>query len=67
MSVKVLYTIWIYIISATNGDLIDEYGGGKAMTLEQCSQALIDKGPIPAQDGKAVFAVCKKLEGRVST
>lgn len=67
MSVKALYVIWVFIINATNGELIDEHGGTQAMTLEDCNRTLIEKGPIPAQDGKAVFAVCKKLEGKVNT
>lgn len=62
---KVLYTIWVFVISSSNGELVDQYVGTTPYTLEQCNRTLIEKGPIPAHDGKAVFAVCKKLDAKV--
>ena len=67
MSAKFLYTMWIIVISAVNGDVLDEEAGSKPMTLEECNRMLIEKGPIPVHDGKAIFAVCRKAEGKVGT
>lgn len=67
MSVNVLYTMWIIVISSINGEVIDQQAGSTPMSLEQCSRTLIEKGPIPAHDGQAIFAVCRKAEGKVGT
>jgi len=57
--------MWIIVISAINGDVIDEQIGSTPMTLEDCNRTLIEKGPIPVHDGKAIFAVCRKVESKV--
>jgi hypothetical protein len=57
-----LYTIIVYLISATTGDLEREYVSSKPMPLEQCAQALIERGPVPVKDGQATFMVCRKDE-----
>jgi hypothetical protein len=66
MPVKLLYTIWVLVISSTDGHVIEEYVGSQPMTLERCNISLIEKGPIPVHDGKAVVAMCRKVESRVS-
>lgn len=63
---KALYTIIVYLINATTGDLEQEYASSQPMTLEQCSQTLINRGPVLAKDGLAQFAVCRKIEAKVS-
>jgi hypothetical protein len=63
---KTLYTIIVYLINASTGDLEREYASSVPMTLEQCSQTLINRGPVLAKDGQAQFAVCRKVEAKVS-
>lgn len=60
-----LYTIWVIVINATNGDVIEQYVSSQPMTLEKCNTTLIEKGPIPVHDGKAVVAVCQKVDSKV--
>lgn len=57
-----LYAIVIYLISATTGDLQQEYQSSKPMLLADCHAALIARGPVPVKDGMAQFAVCKRLD-----
>ena len=57
-----LYTIIVYLISATTGDLEQEYASSQPMTLEQCSQTLILRGPVLVKDGHAQVSVCRKVE-----
>jgi hypothetical protein len=56
-----LYTIVIFLISATTGDLEREYVSSQPMPLEKCAQALIERGPVPVKDGQATVMVCRKL------
>jgi hypothetical protein len=60
--VKALYTIVVYLINATTGDLEREIVSSKPLTLEQCNLALIERGPVPVKDGQATFMVCRKDE-----
>ena len=64
---KAFYVIVIYLLNSTTGDLEQELRSSTPLTLEQCNQALIDRGPVPAKDGLAQVAVCQKLTGKVST
>jgi hypothetical protein len=62
---KTLYVIVVYLLNSTTGDLEHELRSSTPLTLEQCNQALIDRGPVPAKDGLAQMAVCQKLKGDV--
>lgn len=61
-----LYTIYLIVISAITGDVIEEYVASPPMTLEECNRTLIEKGPIPVHEDKAVFGACRKIEPKVS-
>jgi hypothetical protein len=60
--VNLLYVILITIISAVDGQVIEQYTDGEPVTLEQCNRTLIEKGPIPAHDGLAIVASCKRVD-----
>lgn len=61
-----LYVIVIYLLNATTGEPEQQFVSRKPLTLEQCSQALMDRGPVPVKDGLATYTVCQKLQGNVS-
>lgn len=58
---KALYTIIVYLINATTGDLEHEYASSQPMTLEACDLALIERGPVPVKDNQATVMVCRKV------
>jgi hypothetical protein len=61
-----LYVIVVYLLNASNGELESEYVSSKPLTLEVCARSLIERGPVPVKDGQAQFAVCRKLEAKVT-
>ena len=62
---KALYVIVVYLLNATTGEPEQEYRSATPMTLEDCSRALMERGPVPVKDGLATYAVCSKLEAKV--
>ena len=61
-----LYVIVIYLLNATTGEPQEQYVSRTPMTLEACSKALMDRGPVPVKDGLATYSVCQKISGGVS-
>jgi len=62
---KAFYVIVIYLLNSTTGDLEQELRSSAPLTLEECNQVLIDRGPVPVKAGQAQMAVCQKLKGEV--
>lgn len=56
-----LFVIIVYLLNAKTGDPEQQYVSSQPMQLEQCEQALIERGPVPVKDGQATFMVCHKV------
>lgn len=61
-----LYVIIVFLINATTGEVESEYASATPLTLKQCNQVLIERGPVPVRDNQAQVAVCRKIEAKVA-
>lgn len=59
---KALYSIIVFMLNATTGEPEQEYASSQLLTIEECNQALIERGPVPVKDNQAQYAVCRKVE-----
>ena len=55
------FMLWVLVLNATTGDLIDSHPEGVAMSPEECLRAMTEKGPQPVRDGKATVYVCYNM------
>ena len=62
-----IWFIVVYLLNATTGEPEQEYRSQVPLTIEQCAQSLIDRGPVPVKDGQATVTVCKKITAEVRT
>lgn len=63
---KALFIIVVYLLNAKTGEVEQQLVSQTPMTLEQCSQTLVERGPVAVREGLAVFAVCEKVKADVS-
>lgn len=57
-----LYFIVILFISNTTGELDHREVSTKPVTLRECTQALLDRGPVKVVDGMAQVGVCVRAD-----
>ena len=53
--------LWVLVLNATTGDLIDSHPEGVAMSADACVKAMVEKGTQPVRDGKATVYVCYNM------
>jgi hypothetical protein len=64
--VNQLYVIVIWILNATTGEPERQYVSSKPLSIQECAQTLIDRGPVPVKDNQATFMFCQKVGKTVS-